>query len=119
MRSRSARRGAEGERAERPIGPTGPTAAVMTAKNNMETLGAHPKYQKVPHTPRPWQAAPVAWEVFGILGVHGWLWQREASGSRRCSALSPPLQLKNGHYRRITWSEELDYNSSICTWCCR
>lgn len=43
------------------------------AKNNMETLGAHPKYQKVQV---PWTLAgsSVAWEVFGILALH---WGRD------------------------------------------
>ena len=41
----------------------------MSAKNNMETLGAHPKYQKVPHTSRTLAGRSCGLEVPCILAM--------------------------------------------------
>ena len=41
----------------------------MSAKNNMETLGAHPKYQKVPYTPRTLAGSSCGLKVPCILAV--------------------------------------------------
>lgn len=41
----------------------------MSAKNNMETLGAHPKYQKVPYTSRTLAGSSCGLEVPCISAV--------------------------------------------------
>ena len=41
----------------------------MSTKNNMETLGAHPKYQKVPYTPPTLAGSSCGLEVPCILAL--------------------------------------------------